>query len=69
MPISFPDIVCSSKWARRLSDSSNMIMSYLRLKPSPLKTSSLLVKMFMRLSSWTMRRGAFQTEGSSWESR
>ncbi|MFM7983797.1 MAG: hypothetical protein ACKPKO_31180, partial [Candidatus Fonsibacter sp.] len=34
-----------------------MIMSYLRLKPSPLKTSSFLVKMFMRLSSWTIRRG------------
>ncbi|MFM7113866.1 MAG: hypothetical protein ACKO26_22245, partial [Planctomycetota bacterium] len=34
IPISFPDVVCSSKWARRLSDSSNMIMSYLRLNPS-----------------------------------
>ena len=30
---------------------------------------SLLVKMLMRLWSWTMRRGAFQTEGSSYESR
>ena len=65
MPISFPDIVCSSKWARRLSDSSNMIMSYRSWKPSPLNTSSLLVKMFVRLSSWTMRRGAFHTDGSS----
>ncbi|MFM7980355.1 MAG: hypothetical protein ACKPKO_13665, partial [Candidatus Fonsibacter sp.] len=37
------------------------------VKPSPLRTSSFLVNMFMRLSSWTMRRGAFQTEGSSWE--